>query len=91
MTKAVKQRPPFRAGHIGSLHRPKALRQARVRLLGGLSARGKRTTEDVENVVVEFLVKDRIRWKRSVNVEPFRFLKSITTGVPKVTIPAQAT
>lgn len=30
----------------------------------------------------------RIRWKKSVNVAPFRFLKSITRGTPKVTMPA---
>lgn len=160
----IKRNPPFRAEHIGSLHRPKALREARVRLLGGLSAKGrpgdhgnaelrsiedgfireavkmqediglrtitdgefrrqtwlgellgsftgmelsirfdknaasgfksderkgKSTTEDVENVVFEFLVKDKLRWTRSINVEPFRFLKSATTrGTPKVTLPA---
>lgn len=162
-----KLNPPFRAEHVGSLHRPKALREARVRLLGGLSAKGrpgdhgneelrrieddfireavklqesvglrtitdgefrrqtwlgdflgcmsgmnltiaaakdpgaksgfrsderigKSTTEDVENVRVEFTVTEPIRWKQSVNVEPFRFLNSITSGVAKVTIPAPA-
>ena len=32
-----------------------------------------------------------IRWTRSVNVEPFKFLKSVTTQTPKVTIPAPQT
>jgi 5-methyltetrahydropteroyltriglutamate--homocysteine methyltransferase len=32
---------PFRAEHIGSLHRPAALRDARKRLLGGLSENGR--------------------------------------------------
>ena len=163
----TKTQPPFRAEHVGSLHRPKALRDARLRLLGGPGAKGrpadhvneelrriedqcvreavklqeavglrtitdgefrrqtwlgefvgcmtgmdisisvvkdaasrtgfrsderigKSTTEDVENVRVEFTVTGRIRWKQSVNVEPFRFLSSITNGVPKVTIPAPA-
>lgn len=37
-------------------------------------------------------VTGRIRWKGSVNVAPFRFLKSVvTTGTPKVTIPAPQT
>jgi 5-methyltetrahydropteroyltriglutamate--homocysteine methyltransferase len=161
---AIRSTPPFRAEHIGSLHRPKALREARVRLLGGLSAKGrpgdhgneelrrieddfireavrlqedagirtitdgefrrqtwlgeflgcmsgmelsirfdknassgfksderkgKSTTEDVENVVFEFLVREKIRWQRSIHLEPFRFLKSITrSGTPKVTMPA---
>src|SRR6185503_8820743 len=50
---------------------------------------GKSTTEDVENIKVEFPVDGRIEWRASVNVEPFRFLKSVTKdGVPKVTIPA---
>jgi 5-methyltetrahydropteroyltriglutamate--homocysteine methyltransferase len=33
-------------------------------------------------------VTGRIRWKKSVNVEPFRFLKSVARGTPKVTMPA---
>jgi 5-methyltetrahydropteroyltriglutamate--homocysteine methyltransferase len=32
-----------------------------------------------------------IRWAKSVNVEPFRFLKSVTRGTPKVTLPAPQT
>jgi 5-methyltetrahydropteroyltriglutamate--homocysteine methyltransferase len=33
-------------------------------------------------------VTGRIRWRRSVNVGPFEFLKSVTRGTPKVTMPA---
>jgi 5-methyltetrahydropteroyltriglutamate--homocysteine methyltransferase len=33
-------------------------------------------------------VTDRIRWTKSVNVEPFSFLKSVTRRTPKVTMPA---
>ena len=158
--------PPFRAEHVGSLHRPKALRDARVRLLGGLSVKGKTgphgnaelaaiedgfirevvklqedvglrtitdgefrrqtwldhflgslsgigfairklesrdpstafrsaeragksTTEDVENITVDFPVTERIRWRGSANAAPFKFLRSVVRGgVPKVTIPA---
>jgi 5-methyltetrahydropteroyltriglutamate--homocysteine methyltransferase len=36
-------------------------------------------------------VTDRVRWRRSVNVGPFNFLKSITRGTPKVTLPAPQT
>jgi 5-methyltetrahydropteroyltriglutamate--homocysteine methyltransferase len=32
-----------------------------------------------------------IRWRGSVNVEPFAFLKSLTSATPKVTIPAPQT
>jgi 5-methyltetrahydropteroyltriglutamate--homocysteine methyltransferase len=32
-----------------------------------------------------------IRWTRSINVEPFKFLKSVTRRTPKVTIPAPQT
>lgn len=160
---AAKRRPPFRAEHIGSLHRPRELREARAKYLGGLGREGgfgrhrsdelrqiedryirdivklqedvglksitdgeyrrqiwlseflgslggieltlqgtsasathfksderhgKSKTEDVENVRIEFHVKDRVRWTGSVNVDAFKFLKGITHGVPKVTIPA---
>jgi 5-methyltetrahydropteroyltriglutamate--homocysteine methyltransferase len=34
------------------------------------------------------IVKDRIQWKGSVNVDAFTFLKSVTKGTPKVTLPA---
>jgi 5-methyltetrahydropteroyltriglutamate--homocysteine methyltransferase len=34
------------------------------------------------------LVKRKIRWTKSVNVDAFRFLKGITRETPKVTIPA---
>jgi len=158
-----KRQPPFRAEHIGSLHRPAKLRQARAQFLGGLGKvgkfgrhdsaelravedecirdvvrlqedvglrtitdgeyrrqiwlseflgslggieltlqgtsgsathfrsderHGKSTTEDVENVRIEFHVNEPIRWTGSVNVDAFRFLKGATRGVPKVTIPA---
>jgi len=33
-------------------------------------------------------VSGKVRWRRSVNLEPFKFLKSISKGTPKVTIPA---
>jgi 5-methyltetrahydropteroyltriglutamate--homocysteine methyltransferase len=36
-------------------------------------------------------VNGPIRWTRSVNVEPFKFLKSATRRTPKVTIPAPQT
>jgi 5-methyltetrahydropteroyltriglutamate--homocysteine methyltransferase len=36
-------------------------------------------------------VRAPIRWTRSVNVEPFKFLKSVTRRTPKVTIPAPQT
>jgi 5-methyltetrahydropteroyltriglutamate--homocysteine methyltransferase len=36
-------------------------------------------------------VTGRIRWTKSVNVEPLRFLRSITRGTPKVTLPAPQT
>jgi 5-methyltetrahydropteroyltriglutamate--homocysteine methyltransferase len=36
-------------------------------------------------------VTRRIRWAKSVNVEPFRFLKSVTRCTPKVTLPAPQT
>jgi 5-methyltetrahydropteroyltriglutamate--homocysteine methyltransferase len=36
-------------------------------------------------------VSRKIQWKKSVNVEPFRFLRSITKGTPKVTMPAPQT
>ena len=32
-----------------------------------------------------------ISWKRSINVEPFKFLKSVTSRTPKVTMPAPQT
>jgi 5-methyltetrahydropteroyltriglutamate--homocysteine methyltransferase len=32
-----------------------------------------------------------IRWRKSVNVEPYKFLRSITKGTPKVTMPAPQT
>lgn len=156
-------RPPFRAEHVGSLHRPAKLRQARAQFLGGLGKvgkfgrhdskelravedecirevvrlqenvglrtitdgeyrrqiwlseflgslggieltlqgtsgsathfraderHGKSTTEDVENVRIEFHVNQPIRWTGSVNVDAFKFLKAVTHGTPKVTIPA---
>jgi 5-methyltetrahydropteroyltriglutamate--homocysteine methyltransferase len=34
------------------------------------------------------VVNGKIKWTQSINVEPFAFLKSITKGTPKVTIPA---
>jgi 5-methyltetrahydropteroyltriglutamate--homocysteine methyltransferase len=160
---STKIKPPFRAEHVGSLHRPPALREARTRLLGGLKReggfgkhnnpelrdiedrhiieivklqeevglrtitdgeyrrqvwltefissldgldmslkivpgkgtgfrsderQGKSKTEDVENVSVQYRVDRPIRWAGSANVEAFKFLKSVTKGVPKVTIPA---
>jgi 5-methyltetrahydropteroyltriglutamate--homocysteine methyltransferase len=33
-------------------------------------------------------VTSSVRWTKSVNVEPFRFLKSVTRHTPKVTMPA---
>jgi len=159
----MKRNPPFRAEHVGSLHRPAELRQARMRLLGGLKREGgfgkhdnldlrgiedryirdivklqedvglktitdgeyrrqvwlteflssldgldmsltvtpgqatgfrsderhgKSKTEDVENVSVQYRVDRPIRWIGSANVDAFKFLKSVTKGVPKVTIPA---
>ena len=159
----MKTKPPFRAEHVGSLHRPQALRDARTRLLGGLrreggfgkhnnaelrqiedryitdvvklqediglhtitdgeyrrqvwltefissldgldmslkivpgektgfrsdERQGKSKTEDVENVSVQYQVGRPIRWVGSSNVDAFNFLKSVTKGVPKVTIPA---
>jgi 5-methyltetrahydropteroyltriglutamate--homocysteine methyltransferase len=36
-------------------------------------------------------VTDRIRWRHSVNVGPFLFLRSVTNQTPKVTIPAPQT
>lgn len=159
----LKRRPPFRAEHVGSLHRPRELREARAKYLGGLGRagsfgrhaseelrriedehirnivklqedvglktitdgeyrrqiwlseflgslggieltlqgtsssathfrsderHGKSATEDVENVRIEFHVTDKVRWTGSVNVDAFKFLKGITRGVPKVTIPA---
>ena len=36
-------------------------------------------------------VSGPIRWTHSVNVEPFRFLKSVAKGTPKVTLPAPQT
>jgi len=160
---SVKLKPPFRAEHVGSLHRPQALRDARTRLLGGLKReggfgkhnnselreienkyiadivklqedvglrtitdgeyrrqvwlteflssldgldmslkivpgqgtgfrsnerQGKSKTEDVENVAVQYRVDRPIKWVGSSNVDAFTFLKGITKGVPKVTIPA---
>jgi 5-methyltetrahydropteroyltriglutamate--homocysteine methyltransferase len=157
-----KRRPPFRAEHFGSLHRPRELRDARAKYLGGLGHKGgfgrhrseelrrvedecirdivklqedvglksitdgeyrrqiwlseflgslggieltlqgtsssathfrsderhgKSTTEDVENVRIEFHVTGKIKWAGSVNVDAFKFLKGIAHGVPKVTIP----
>jgi len=163
----MKRNPPFRAEHVGSLHRPKALREARLRLLGGLAPKdkvgahdnaeltaiedgfireavklqedvglktitdgefrrqtwldhflgsltgigfairkvasrdptvafrsaeraGKSTTEDVENITVEFPVNAPIRWRGSANLAPFKFLQSVVRDgeVPKITIPA---
>jgi 5-methyltetrahydropteroyltriglutamate--homocysteine methyltransferase len=158
-----RNRPPFRAEHVGSLHRPAKLRAARARILKGLGKtgkfgrhdseelraieddcireivrlqedvglktitdgeyrrqiwlseflgslggieltlqgtsgsathfranerHGKSTTEDVENVRIEFHVNEPIQWTGSVNVDAFKFLKTLTRGVPKVTIPA---
>jgi 5-methyltetrahydropteroyltriglutamate--homocysteine methyltransferase len=34
------------------------------------------------------IIKDRIKWNGSVNVDAFTFLKSVTKGTPKVTLPA---
>jgi 5-methyltetrahydropteroyltriglutamate--homocysteine methyltransferase len=36
-------------------------------------------------------VTDRVRWRHSVNVGPFLFLRSLTSQTPKVTIPAPQT
>ncbi|MGH8680144.1 MAG: 5-methyltetrahydropteroyltriglutamate--homocysteine S-methyltransferase [Burkholderiales bacterium] len=36
-------------------------------------------------------VTGKVRWRKSVNVGPFNFLKSITRGTPKVTMPAPQT
>jgi 5-methyltetrahydropteroyltriglutamate--homocysteine methyltransferase len=36
-------------------------------------------------------VTGKVRWRRSVNVGPFKFLKSVTKGTPKVTMPAPQT
>jgi 5-methyltetrahydropteroyltriglutamate--homocysteine methyltransferase len=36
-------------------------------------------------------VTDRVRWRHSVNVGPFLFLRSLTSRTPKVTIPAPQT
>jgi 5-methyltetrahydropteroyltriglutamate--homocysteine methyltransferase len=50
--------------------------------------KGKSTTEDVENVRIEMRFGDKVHWAGSANLDGFKFLQSITTGVPKVTIPA---
>jgi 5-methyltetrahydropteroyltriglutamate--homocysteine methyltransferase len=36
-------------------------------------------------------VTGKVRWRKSVNVGPFKFLKSVTKATPKVTIPAPQT
>jgi len=36
-------------------------------------------------------VTGKVRWRESVNVAPFKFLKSVTKGTPKVTMPAPQT
>ncbi len=36
-------------------------------------------------------VTDRVRWRYSVNVGPFQFLKSVTRHTPKITLPAPQT
>jgi 5-methyltetrahydropteroyltriglutamate--homocysteine methyltransferase len=152
----ARNRPPFRADHVGSLRRPERLMQARERILGAhdldhnfgphdsaelreienecivevvrlQEAAGLRSVTDGEfrrriwwsefplslagidgnyrGPTTEFRdqsghtvptprieVSAPIRWRRSVNVEPFRFLNSVVnTGTPKVTLPAPQT
>ena len=36
-------------------------------------------------------VRGKVRWRKSVNVGPFKFLKSVTKATPKVTMPAPQT
>jgi len=136
--------PPFRADHVGSFLRPKALIDARERhRRGEIDAAGLRAAEDaaIRDVVrfqeglglkgitdgeyrrtyfhVDFLqqlagvevgggiavsfrgaggkvdfappvmhVTDRIRHVKPIQVADFEFLKSVTSQVPKVTIPS---
>jgi 5-methyltetrahydropteroyltriglutamate--homocysteine methyltransferase len=147
----MRNAPPFRADHVGSLRRPESLMKARERLLGPhdldhnfgphrnaelhsledeaicevvklQESAGLRSITDgefrrriwwsefllsLENVQGTYRgeekfrdksghtvpsprvdVTGRIRWKESVNVAPFRFLKSVTKHTPKITMPA---
>jgi 5-methyltetrahydropteroyltriglutamate--homocysteine methyltransferase len=36
----------------------------------------------------EIMLEGKIKWQKSVNTEPFRFLKSVTKVTPKVSLPA---
>jgi 5-methyltetrahydropteroyltriglutamate--homocysteine methyltransferase len=150
----VRNTPPFRADHVGSLRRPESLMKARERLLGahdldanfgrhhnaelakledeairevvklqegvGLRSitdgefrrriwwsefllslenvtgnyRGTETFRDAKGHTVpqpRIDITGKIRWRESVNVAPFKFLKSIAKGTPKVTMPAPQT
>lgn len=137
--------PPFRADHVGSLLRPKALLQAReAHKRGELSAAQLRSAEDEaireivrrqqdiglqavtdgefrrgswhmdylyqvggvtraqDNLKVQFhnahgdieftpaalKVTGRLKLQHTIFGEDFRFLKSVSTAVPKITIPA---
>jgi 5-methyltetrahydropteroyltriglutamate--homocysteine methyltransferase len=148
---AVRQTPPFRADHVGSLRRPESLMKARERLLGphdldhNFGPHGNAELHALEDEAIREVVKlqesvglrsvtdgefrrriwwsefmlslegvegtyrgqdkfrdktghtvpaprvdvtGRIRWRKSVNVEPFKFLQSVTRQTPKVTMPA---
>jgi 5-methyltetrahydropteroyltriglutamate--homocysteine methyltransferase len=150
----AREKPPFRADHVGSLRRPERLMKAREQFLGvhdldrnfgphqnadlraledecvrevirlqedvGLQSitdgefrrriwwsdfllslanvsgnyRGAQSMQDSTGhrvPVPRIEVAGPIRWTHSVNVEPFKFLKSVTGRTPKVTLPAPQT
>jgi 5-methyltetrahydropteroyltriglutamate--homocysteine methyltransferase len=141
---AVREKPPFRAEHIGSLLRPKSLLDRRERFargeisqaeltaaedaaisdavaaqerlglrfatdgefrrrsyhsffyeqlgdlsidtIGGVDAKGG-STGGGRGAQPVALIKSRVRWTHPINVADFKFLKSRTTLLPKITIP----
>ena len=71
-----KRQPPFRAEHIGSLHRPAKLRQARAQFLGGLGKVGKFGRHDSAELraVEDECIREVVRLQEDVG------LRTITDG-----------
>jgi 5-methyltetrahydropteroyltriglutamate--homocysteine methyltransferase len=72
----LSKKPPFRAEHVGSLHRPQALKDARMRLLGGIQREGRFGKHDNEELraMEDKFIRELVKLQEDIG------LKSITDG-----------
>jgi 5-methyltetrahydropteroyltriglutamate--homocysteine methyltransferase len=74
MVNAKTLTPPFRAEHVGSLHRPQALKEARGKILGGLNrVFGRHNNQELTRLEDDF-IRDIVRLQEELG------LKTITDG-----------